>query len=70
MCRCARGAGPFGLLTLLEERCGGVFEDIDAGDSRPRTAAFMAGYKGLPRGSRWTHSTPHRRTIAPGARLS
>jgi 5-methylphenazine-1-carboxylate 1-monooxygenase len=25
-----RGAGPFGLLNLLDERCGGVFDDIDA----------------------------------------
>jgi 2-polyprenyl-6-methoxyphenol hydroxylase-like FAD-dependent oxidoreductase len=24
-----RGAGPFGLLGLVDERCGGVFDDID-----------------------------------------
>src|SRR5690606_41525928 len=24
-----RGAGPFGLLNLLDERCGGVFDNID-----------------------------------------
>ena len=29
-----RGAGPFGLLNLLDERCGGVFDDIDDGHSR------------------------------------
>ncbi|MEY8839984.1 FAD-dependent monooxygenase, partial [Cribrihabitans sp. XS_ASV171] len=40
-----RGAGPFGLLNLLDERCGGVFEDIDAVIPEEERRAFMAGYK-------------------------
>lgn len=40
-----RGAGPFGLLNLLDERCGGVFDDIE--DVLPRTERdeFMRGYR-------------------------
>ncbi|WP_417628987.1 flavin-dependent oxidoreductase [Pararhodobacter aggregans] len=40
-----RGAGPFGLLTLVDERCGGEFDDIDAVIPAEERAAFMAGYK-------------------------
>jgi 2-polyprenyl-6-methoxyphenol hydroxylase-like FAD-dependent oxidoreductase len=40
-----RGAGPFGLLNLVDERCGGEFDDIDAVIPRAERAAFMAGYK-------------------------
>jgi len=40
-----RGAGPFGLLNLVDERCGGEFEDIDAVIPADERAAFMAGYK-------------------------
>jgi 2-polyprenyl-6-methoxyphenol hydroxylase-like FAD-dependent oxidoreductase len=40
-----RGAGPFGLLNLLDARCGGVFEDIDTVIPPDERAAFMAGYK-------------------------
>lgn len=40
-----RGAGPFGLLNLLDERCGGTFDDIDAVIPADERAAFMAGYK-------------------------
>lgn len=40
-----RGAGPFGLLNLVDERCGGTFDDIDAVISPEERAAFMAGYK-------------------------
>ena len=40
-----RGAGPFGLLNMVDERCGGAFDDID--DIIPPTERneFMAGYK-------------------------
>ncbi len=41
-----RGAGPFGLLGLVDERCGGVFDDIDTVIPSAERAAFMAGYKG------------------------
>ncbi len=40
-----RGAGPFGLLNLVDERCGGVFDDIDAVIPAEERAAFMANYK-------------------------
>lgn len=40
-----RGAGPFGLLNLLHDRCGGVFEDIDDVIPTEERAAFMAKYK-------------------------
>ncbi len=40
-----RGAGPFGLLNLLDDRCGGVFDNIDDVIPAAERAAFMADYK-------------------------
>jgi 2-polyprenyl-6-methoxyphenol hydroxylase-like FAD-dependent oxidoreductase len=40
-----RGAGPFGLLNLLDERCGGVFDDIDAVIPAQEREAFMSRYR-------------------------
>ena len=40
-----RGAGPFGLLNLLDDRCGGVFENIDEVIPAKERADFMAAYK-------------------------
>ncbi|MCP1209340.1 flavin-dependent oxidoreductase [Devosia subaequoris] len=40
-----RGAGPFGLLNMVDERCGGVFDDIDAVIPAEERAEFMARYK-------------------------
>jgi 2-polyprenyl-6-methoxyphenol hydroxylase-like FAD-dependent oxidoreductase len=40
-----RGAGPFGLLGLVDERCGGVFEDIEQVIPTAERDAFMARYK-------------------------
>ena len=40
-----RGAGPFGLLNLLDERCGGVFDDIDAVMPPGEREAFMSRYR-------------------------
>lgn len=40
-----RGAGPFGLLNLVDERCGGNFENIDDVISPIERNEFMAGYK-------------------------
>ena len=40
-----RGAGPFGLLNLVDERCGGEFDDIDAVIPAEERLTFMAGYK-------------------------
>ena len=64
-----RGAGPFGPLTLLDERCGGVFDDIDAVIPKAGRAAFMARYKqaaGFDR-DRLNAAPP---TIPEGARVS
>ena len=40
-----RGAGPFGLLGLVEERCAGVFEEIDQVIPPAEREAYMARYK-------------------------
>jgi 5-methylphenazine-1-carboxylate 1-monooxygenase len=40
-----RGAGPFGLLNMVDERCGGTFDNIDDVISPKERAEFMAGYK-------------------------
>ena len=40
-----RGAGPFGLLNLLDERCGGVFDNIDDVIPAAEREAFMSRYK-------------------------
>jgi 2-polyprenyl-6-methoxyphenol hydroxylase-like FAD-dependent oxidoreductase len=40
-----RNAGPFGLLDIVDSRCGGVFDDIDAVIPPEDRAAFMADYK-------------------------
>ena len=40
-----RGAGPFGLLNLLDDRCGGVFDAIDAVIPKAERDEFMHRYK-------------------------
>lgn len=40
-----RGAGPFGLLNMVDERCGGVFDTIDDVIPPDERAAFMSKYK-------------------------
>ena len=40
-----RGAGPFGLLNLLDDRCGGVFDNIDDVIPRAERDEFMLRYK-------------------------
>ena len=40
-----RGAGPFGLLNMVNDRCGGVFDDINDVIPVQERAEFMAGYK-------------------------
>ena len=40
-----RQAGPFGLLGLVDERCGGVFDDIDAIIPPDERQAFVTGYQ-------------------------
>jgi 2-polyprenyl-6-methoxyphenol hydroxylase-like FAD-dependent oxidoreductase len=63
-----RGAGPFGLLNLVDERCGGTFDNIDDVIPPQERAAFMAGYKtaaGLA--IETLNKAPP--TIPPGARV-
>lgn len=40
-----RGAGPFGLLNMVDERCGGTFDDIDDVIPAEERAAFMLAYQ-------------------------
>jgi len=64
-----RGAGPFGLLNLVDERCGGVFDHIDDVIPADERAAFMARYKAAAGFAIETlNAAPS--TIAPGARVA
>ena len=40
-----RGAGPFGILNIVDERCGSVFDDISEVMTKEEMEDFMAGYK-------------------------
>jgi len=40
-----RGHGPIGILGLVDERCGGHFDDIDDVIPRPEIEAYMARYR-------------------------
>lgn len=63
-----RGAGPFGLLNMVNERCGGDFNSIDDVIPEQERVAFMARYKeaaGFARDA-LNVAAP---TIAPGARV-
>ncbi|MBP0484868.1 flavin-dependent oxidoreductase [Sagittula salina] len=63
-----RGAGPFGLLNLVDARCGGKFDDIDAVIPAEERAAFMARYKKAAGFAREAlNAAP--RTIPEGARV-
>jgi 2-polyprenyl-6-methoxyphenol hydroxylase-like FAD-dependent oxidoreductase len=63
-----RGAGPFGLLSLLDERCEGVFDDIDQVIPPAEREAFMARYKAAAGFAMETlNAAPE--TIAQGARV-
>jgi 2-polyprenyl-6-methoxyphenol hydroxylase-like FAD-dependent oxidoreductase len=61
-----RGNGPVGILGLVDERCGGVFDDIEEVIARSEIEAFMARYKdaaGLAKEA--LNAAPS--TIAPGS---
>ena len=64
-----RGAGPFGLLNLVNDRCGGAFDSIDEVIPSEERAAFMAGYKAAA-GFAMDQLNSAPPTIAPGARVS
>ena len=40
-----RKAGPFGILKLIDERCGGIFENISDVISSDELNNFMSSYK-------------------------
>ncbi|MBV7544287.1 flavin-dependent oxidoreductase [Acidovorax sp. sic0104] len=64
-----RGSGPFGLLGLVDERCGGVFDNIDDVLPREEREAFMARYKQAAGFAIETlNAAPP--TIAPGQRVA
>jgi len=61
-----RGAGPFGLLNMVDERCGGEFDNIDDVIPAEERAEFMAKYKAAAGFAiEKLNSSP--RTIAEGA---
>lgn len=63
-----RGAGPFGLLNLVDERCGGSFANIDDVIPPEERAQFMAGYKAAA-GFAIEKLNAAPPTIPPGARI-
>lgn len=64
-----RGAGPFGLLNLLDERCGGVFDDIEAVLPKAERDDFMERYK-LAAGYAATKLNASLSIITPNARVA
>jgi 2-polyprenyl-6-methoxyphenol hydroxylase-like FAD-dependent oxidoreductase len=64
-----RGAGPFGLLNMVDERCGGTFDNIDDVISAKERADFMAGYKAAA-GFAVESLNKAPPTIAQGARVA
>jgi len=62
-----RGAGPFGLLNLVDERCGGTFDNIDDVIPPGERAEFMAAYKAAA-GFAIENLNKARQTIPAGAR--
>ena len=63
-----RGAGPFGLLNLLDERCGGVFDDIDDVIPAKEREEFMGRYRSAAGFARERLNTAPP-IIAPGAKV-
>ena len=63
-----RSAGPFGLLNILNDRCGGIFEDIDAVIPLEERNEFMAKYKAAAGFAieALNNASP---TISPGAKV-
>ncbi|MEM5472836.1 flavin-dependent oxidoreductase [Hoeflea sp. AS60] len=64
-----RGAGPFGLLNIVNDRTGGDFDDIDDVVPAAERADFMAKYKSAAGFARDT-LTAAPQTIAAGARVA
>ena len=64
-----RNAGPFGLLGMVDERCGGVFDDIDQVVPAAEREGFMSRYKAAA-GFAIEALNKAAPTIAPGAKCS
>lgn len=64
-----RGAGPFGLLNMVDERCGGEFDNIDDVIAPEERAEFMAKYKAAA-GFAIEKLNSSERTIAEGAKVT
>jgi 2-polyprenyl-6-methoxyphenol hydroxylase-like FAD-dependent oxidoreductase len=64
-----RGAGPFGLLNLLDERCGGVFDDIDHVIPAAERDEFMSRYRSAA-GFAMDRLNAAPSIIAPGAKVA
>jgi 2-polyprenyl-6-methoxyphenol hydroxylase-like FAD-dependent oxidoreductase len=64
-----RGAGPFGLLNLLDERCGGVFDDIDDVIPAKEREEFMSRYRSAA-GFAMERLNAAPPIIAPGAKVA
>jgi 2-polyprenyl-6-methoxyphenol hydroxylase-like FAD-dependent oxidoreductase len=64
-----RGAGPFGLLKIVDERCGGTFTRIDDVVPPAERAAFMAEYRAAA-GFAVEQLNAAGPTIPPGARAA
>ena len=63
-----RGAGPFGLLNMVNDRCGGEFDDIETVVPAAERAAFMERYKAAAGFARDTlNAAPQ--TIPTGAKV-
>lgn len=64
-----RSAGPFGLLNILNDRCGGIFDDIETVIPQAERSEFMGKYKAAAGFAIETlnNAAP---TIMPGAKLS
>ena len=63
-----RSAGPFGLLNILNERCGGIFENIDSVIPFEERNEFMSKYK-MAAGFAIEGLNKAPPTIAPNAKL-
>ena len=63
-----RGSGPIAILGVVDERCGGVFDDIDDVIPRDEVESFMARYKAAA-GFAMDALNAAPRTIPEGARV-
>ncbi len=64
-----RGNGPIGILDVVEQRCGGVFDNIDDVIPRAEVEQYMASYKAAA-GFAIDDLNGAPSTIAPGATVA